>query len=79
MGLHAPGWLDMVGIPPFADLLLGIPRTRATDHGRGPHLGAGSGQALCVPRSREHEERPAAGREKNADGRKSHLYICSYT
>ena len=34
------------------------------------------GRVPCVPRSREHEKRPAAGREKNADEqKKTHVYI----
>ena len=40
------------------------------------------GGAPCVPRSREHENRPAAGRQKNADVQKKHVYtftiICIY-
>ena len=50
-------------------------RTRAVVFGRAP----------CVPRSREHEKRPAAGRTKqNADVQKKTLYkklkrvICEY-
>ena len=68
VGLHGPGWLYVLGMPPRADVPLSTPRARATDLGRGPNLRMGSGRAPCVPRSREHEERPAAGREKNADG-----------
>ena len=47
---------------------------RATDLGQGPNLRAGSGRAPCVPRSLEHEERAAAGREKKAEGPKKHIY-----
>ena len=68
VGLHAPGWLYVVGMPPRADEPLSTPRARATDLGRGPNLRMASGRAPCVPRSREHEERPAAGKEKNAKG-----------
>ena len=28
-----------------------------------------------MPRSREHEERPAAGRARNVEGPKKHIYI----
>ena len=43
---------------------------------RAQNLRAGSGRAPCVPRSREHQKRPAAGREKNDDvlQRKKHKY-----
>ena len=68
VGLHGPGWLNVLGMPPRADVPLSTPRARATDLGRGPNLRMGSGRAPCVPRSREHEERPAAGKEKNAEG-----------
>ena len=49
---------------------LSTARARATDLGQGPNLRTGSGRAPCVPRSREHEKRPAAGRDKNAKGPK---------
>ena len=76
IGLQGPGWLYMLGIPPRADVPLWTPRARATDLGQGPNLRAGSGRAPCVPRSREHEKRPAAGREKNAKVPEKHnLYI----
>ena len=39
-----------------------VPRTS------GPNLSMGSGRAPDVPRSREHEERPPAKREKNVEG-----------
>ena len=48
-----------------------VPRTSA----RAKNLRAGSGRTPCVPWSREHQERPAAGREKNAEGPKKHIYI----
>ena len=41
-----------------------VPRTTA----QGLHLDAGSGQAPCVPRSREHEERPVAVTGKSTEG-----------
>ena len=76
VGLQRPGWLYVLGIPPRADLPLWTPRARATDPGQGPNLGAGSGRPPCLPRNREHEGRPAAGREKNAEwAKKTHLYI----
>ena len=68
VGLHGPGWLNVLGMPPRADVPLSTPRASATDLGRGPNLRMGSGRAPCVPRSREHEERRAAGRENNAEG-----------
>ena len=68
VGLHGPGWLNVLGMPPRADVPLSTPRARATDLARGPNLRMGSGRALCVPRRREHEEKPAAGREKTAEG-----------
>ena len=78
VGSRTPGWLYALGIPPRADFPLRTPRARATDLGPGPNLRAGSGRAPCVPRSREHEEGPAAGREKNAEGPKKHIYIYIY-
>ena len=68
VGMHEPGWLYVLGMPPRAGLPPPIPRARATDLGRGPNLGIGCRRAPCVPRSREHEEKPAVGREYNADG-----------
>ena len=49
---------------------------QSTCHGSrpDPNLRVGSGRPPCVPRSREHEERTAAGREKNAEGPKKHTY-----
>ena len=78
LGLHAPGWLYVLGIPPRADHALWTPRERATDLGQGPNLRARPGRAPCMRRSREHEERPVAGREKNAEGAKKHIYIYIY-
>ena len=75
VGFQGPGWLYVLGIPPRADLRLWTPRARATDIDQGPNLRAESGRDPCVPRSREYEERPAAVREKNADGPKKHVYI----
>ena len=75
VGLQGPGWLYALGIPPRVNLPLWPPRACATDLGQGPNVRAGSGRAPCVPRSRDHEERPAAGREKNAEGWKKHIYI----
>ena len=49
-----------------------VPRTSA----RAQNLRAEFGRALCVPRSRVHEKRPAAGREIIAEvPKKTHLYI----
>ena len=68
VGLHVPGWFYVLGMPRRADVPLSIPTARDTDLGRGPHLRQGSRRAPCVPQLREYEERPAAGREKNAEG-----------
>ena len=68
VGLHGPGWFYVLGMPRRADVPLSTPTARATDLGRGPNLRMGSGRAPCVPRSLEHEERPAAARETNAEG-----------
>ena len=61
----------MLGMPPRGYLRLRNSRARATDLGQGPHLHrdvrAGSLRAPC----REHEKRPAAGREKHADVQKN--------
>ena len=52
-----------------------VPRTSA----RAQHLRAESGRAPGVPRSREHEKRPTAGREKKCrSDKKTHLYIVIY-
>ena len=59
----------------LGDWPLWTPRARAPDLGQGPNVRAGSGRAPWVPRCREHEKRPAAGREKSAEGPKKHLYI----
>ena len=67
----------MLGVPPRAGVPLSTPRARATDLGRGPNLLIGSGRAPCVPRSREDEEKPAAGKEKMTNGeKKAHTHIC---
>ena len=80
MGLHGPRWLYVLGILPWGDVPLWTPRARATNLGRGPNLSMGSGRAPRVPRSREHELRPPAKREKNVEGsKKEHLYIDVYT
>ena len=68
----------MLGIPPLAHVPLSTPTSRATDIGRGPNLPMGSGRAPGVPRSREREERPAAGREKMPKDEKTSLYIYVY-
>ena len=76
VGLHGPGWLYVLGMPPRADVPLSKPRACATDLGRGPNLRMGSGRAPCVPRSREHEERPATGIEIKCRRVTKHIYIC---
>ena len=79
VGLQGPGWLYVLGIPPRGDLPFWIPLARVSDLGQGPNLRAVSGWAPCVPRSREHEKRPAAGREtKCRYTKKTHLYMCMY-
>ena len=47
-----------------------VPRTSARAH----ICAVVFGRTPCVPRSREHEKRPAAGREKNVNVRKKHDY-----
>ena len=79
VGLQRPGWFYLLGNPPRADVRLWTPRARATDVGQGLNLRTGSGWTPCVPRSREHEERPAAGRAKMPTGQKNTcvcMYIC---
>ena len=78
MGLHGPGWLYVLGMPTRADVPLSTPRARATDLDRVPNLRMGSGRAPCIPRSREHEERPAAGREKKCLKGEKNTFICIY-
>ena len=59
-----------------------VPRTsvraqhaRTTDVGQGSILRKGSRRAPCVPRSRQHEDRPAAGKENNGEGPKKRIYV----
>ena len=47
-----------------------VPRTLARAHA----CAVVFGRAPCVPQSREHEKRPAAGREKKAYVHKKHIY-----
>ena len=49
---------------------LWTPRSRATDPAQGPNVRQVYTQGPCVPRSREHEKRPVARREKRADAEK---------
>ena len=52
-----------------------VPRTLA----RAQTCDVVSGRAPCVPRSREHEKRLAAGREKKIPkSQKTHFYIVLY-
>lgn len=44
------------------------PTARATDLGRCKNRSCVCRRACSVPRIREHEKRPTAGRDKNADG-----------
>ena len=78
VGLHAPGWLYVLGSLPERTYHFEPPIARATDLGQAPNLRAESGPAPCVTRSREHEERPTAARETNAEGPKKNIYIHSY-
>ena len=70
-GLHGLGWLCVLRMRPWADVPLSTPRACATGFRRAPNLRMASGRDPCVPRSREHEERPAAEREKNDEGWKN--------
>ena len=75
----AEAWMTLRARNPFPSGLATLnPQSTCTDLGQGPNLCAGSGPAPYVPRSREYEERPAAGREKNAEGPKKYNYICVY-
>ena len=47
-----------------------VPRTSARAH----TCAVVFARAPCMPRSRENEKRPAAGREKNADVQNIHIY-----
>ena len=79
VGLRRPGWLNVLGMPPRVNVSFSTHRARAMDFGRGPNLRTGPGRAPCVPWSRGHEERPAAGRKKSAEGRNEHIYMYIYT
>ena len=80
VGLHGPGWLNVLGMPPRADVPLSTPKAHATDLGWGPYLRTGSRRAPCVPRNRDHEEKPAAARQKLPKGENTHLdiHVCIY-
>ena len=79
VGLHGPGWLYVLGMPPRADFPLSTPRARAADLGRGPNLRMGSGRAPCVPRAESTRKDPWPEEEKMPNREKTHLYmyICS--
>ena len=62
MGLD--GSTDLECLPERAWLFQPPDHVARTELGRGPNMSVGSGQAPCVTRSQEHEERPAARREK---------------
>ena len=64
--------------PSRANLPLWTLRARSADLGKGPYLRNGSRRARWVPRSWEHEEMPAAGKEKNAEGPTKHIHINVY-
>ena len=78
VGLQAAGWLHVLGMPLGGDLRLWMPGARGTDLGQRPNLCVGSWRAPCVPRSPEHDERPAAGREKELRRAKRHISMYSY-
>ena len=83
VGLHGPGWLYVLGMPPrgylvnFSDFESPehVLRTSARAHTFA--LGVRVGLSACPgARSRELEKRPEAGRENYADGQhKTHLYL----
>ena len=56
-------WMALRARNASPDVPLSNPRARATDLDGGTNLRIRSGRAHCMPWSREHEERPAAGRE----------------
>ncbi|CAM9856851.1 unnamed protein product [Laminaria digitata] len=81
--LHAPGWPWEVGMPSL-DHLSGFTTLNAqsTRYGArpGPKLEPCVHAAPRVPRGREHEKSPTAGRVKNADVRKKFIwYIVMYS
>ena len=79
MGLHGPGWLYVLGMPPGDYLAIfcdfeppeHVLRTSARAH----TCAVVFGRARCVPLSREHEKKPTAGRERDADVKKKHVYM----
>ena len=81
VGLHAPGWLYVLGnvsqwlLASFRDFEPPEHGPRASSRA---HTWVGVyGRVPCVSRIREHEKRPAAGREKNADVQ--YIYVHSNT
>ena len=55
-GLHGPGWLYVLGMPPRGYLRLWTPRARATDLGQGRHLRRGvRAGSLHAPEPRARE------------------------
>ena len=82
--LHVPGSLYVLGMPPHGYLSMfrnfqppeHVLRTSARAH-TGVVV---NGWIPCVPRSREHEERPATARERMPMCKKTaHLHIVTYT
>ena len=70
VGLHGPGWLYVLGMPPrgylpfFATLK---PQSKCHVPRPGPALAAFVRAGSCVPRCRENEERPTGAGEKRGN------------
>ena len=78
VGLHGPGWLYVLGMPPRADVPLSTPGARVTDLGRGSNLRIGPGRAPCVPRAESTRKDPRPEEKKMPKGEKTHLSIYMY-
>ena len=75
VGLHGPGWLYMLGMPPRGDLRLWTPRARATDLGQGPNLRRGvRAGSLRATEPRAREKTRGRKSKKMPMCKKKHIY-----
>ena len=79
VGLHGPGWLYVLGMPPRADVPLSPPTARATDLGRGPNFFGVRAGSLCATEPRARGKTRGRKRKKCRRVKTTHLYTFIYT
>ena len=78
VGLHGPGWLYVLRIPPRRDLPLQTHRACSMDFGQGPNLrtGSGRGPACSLPATEPRARGKTHGRKRTKFRSAKNMHLC---